>query len=108
MRGILIAAGGTLFAAAALAAGLAGPATAAAEDQSIRVCDMQMEEVRVWRNVYGPNQVSQGTRNAGACQNRHHDHDHDHGHHHDGYDHHGPDSSALRYAVVPDEWRLNG
>jgi len=108
MRSALIAAGGALFAAAALAAGLAGPATAAVEDQSTRICDMETQEVRTWQNVYGPDKVAQGTRDAAACQNHHHhDHGHHHGHHYDGYDHHGLDSWALRYALLRDEWRLN-
>lgn len=105
MRGTLIAAGGALFAAAALAVGLAGPASAAVEEHSVRVCDMRTQEVRTWLNVHGHDKVAMGTRDAAACKS--HDHGHGHGHHH-GYDHHGLDSWALRYALMRDEWRLNG
>lgn len=97
MRGTLIAAGGAVFATAALAATLAGPATAYAHnDRSADSCSLETQEVKTWQEVHG-HHVSQGTRDAAACADRvRHAR------------HHGYDSWALRYALgEDDDWRLD-
>jgi hypothetical protein len=94
MRGTLIAAGGAAFAAAALAATLAGPATADAKaHHRFHSCGMQMQEVRTWQHVHNGN-VSAGTREADACRGNGQNYDPD------------LDSWVLRYALA-DDWRLN-
>ncbi len=90
-----MAAGGAVLATAALAAVLASPATAYANDRhSGESCSLETQEVKTWQEVRG-DKVSQGTRDAAACADHvRRDHDYDYG-------------NWVRRALDNDDWRLD-